>query len=123
MGSWLMILEMVINMNETRLRTIEQIWQFFSASARIEFSAAGDDAERYAHISRVLKRFDYPRCSKADRGLLRHYLQYTSGYAPYEIPLRDKRNDTATLFAALNVLDGQVISQCQQQHTQARAIA
>jgi transposase len=28
-----------------------------------------------------------------------------------------KRNGTTTLFAALNVLDGQVISQCQQRHT------
>ena len=27
-----------------------------------------------------------------------------------------KRNGTTTLFAALNVLDGQVISQCQQRH-------
>lgn len=28
-----------------------------------------------------------------------------------------KRNGTATLFAALNILDGQVIGQCQQRHT------
>ena len=28
-----------------------------------------------------------------------------------------KRNGTTTLFAALNVLDGKVIGQCQQQHT------
>lgn len=28
-----------------------------------------------------------------------------------------KRNGTTTLFAALNVLDGQVIGQCQQRHT------
>jgi len=27
-----------------------------------------------------------------------------------------KRNGTTTLFAALNVLDGQVIAQCQQRH-------
>ena len=27
-----------------------------------------------------------------------------------------KRNRTTTLFAALNVLDGQVIAQCQQRH-------
>jgi hypothetical protein len=27
-----------------------------------------------------------------------------------------KRNGTTTLFAALNVLDGQIISQCQQRH-------
>lgn len=31
----------------------------------------------------------------------------------------DKRNGTTTLFAALNVLDGQVIGQCQQRHTHA----
>ena len=30
-----------------------------------------------------------------------------------------KRNGTTTLFAALNVLDGQVIGQCQQRHTHA----
>jgi len=30
--------------------------------------------------------------------------------------LGDKRHGTTTLFAALNVLDGQVISQCQQRH-------
>ena len=29
----------------------------------------------------------------------------------------DKRNGTTTLFAALNILDGQVIGQCQQHHT------
>ena len=28
-----------------------------------------------------------------------------------------KRNGTTTLFAALNVLNGQVIGQCQQHHT------
>jgi len=81
----LIILEMVINMNETQLCTIEQIRQFLSASAPIEFSAAGDDGGRYAHISRVLKRFDYPRCSRADRGLLRRYLQHTSGYSRAQI--------------------------------------
>ena len=31
-----------------------------------------------------------------------------------------KRNGTTTLFAALNVLDGQVIGQCQQRHTHAQ---
>ncbi|MDP4028546.1 MAG: hypothetical protein Q8P42_06210 [Gallionella sp.] len=52
-------------MNETRLCTIEQIEQFLGASAQIEFSAHGNDAQRYEHISRVLKRFDYPSASGA----------------------------------------------------------
>ena len=77
----LIIQRMVINMDESQLRTIEQIEQFLGASAEVAFTAHGDDLERYAHISRVLKRFDYPRRSKHDRGVLLHYLQHTSGYS------------------------------------------
>ena len=72
-------------MNETRLETIEQIEQFLSANSLIEYSASGDDNERYAHISRVLKRFDYPRRSKRERGILHRYLQHTSGYSRAQI--------------------------------------
>ncbi len=85
MGGGLIITRMVIDMNETRLRTIEQIEQFLSASGAIEFSAAGDDSERYRHISRVLKRFDYPRRSKRERGVLLKYLRHTSGYSRAQV--------------------------------------
>jgi hypothetical protein len=37
---------MVINMDESQLRTIEQIEQFLSASAEISFTASGGDVER-----------------------------------------------------------------------------
>ena len=76
---------MVINMNEVRLTTIAQIEHFLSASAAIEFSATGDDGSRHEHISRVLKRFNYPACSKRARGVLRRYLQHTSGYSRAQI--------------------------------------
>jgi len=79
--SGLIILRMVINMDESQLRTIEQIEQFLNASADVAFTAHGGDVERYAHISRVLKRFDYPQCNRHDRGVLLHYLQHTSGYS------------------------------------------
>ena len=72
-------------MNETRLCTIEQIEQFLSASAPIEFSAAADDGARYEHISRVLKRFDYPRRNKRERGVLLKYLRHTSGYSRAQV--------------------------------------
>lgn len=81
----LIILKMVINMNEAQLRTIEQIEQFLSGCAVIEFSTAGDDSERYTHISRVLKRFDYPGRSKRERGVLRRYLEHTSGYSRAQV--------------------------------------
>lgn len=76
---------MVINMNESKLCTIEQIAQFLAASAEVAFTAHGDDVERYAHISRVLKRFDYHQRNKHDRGVLLRYLQHTSGYSRAQI--------------------------------------
>jgi hypothetical protein len=76
---------MVINMNEARLTTIEQRVSFLAGSLSVEFSPHGDDSERYAHISRVLKRFGYPQCSKADRGVIRQYLERTSGYSRAQI--------------------------------------
>jgi len=76
---------MVINMNEERLGTIEQIEDFLSGSAAIEFSVAGDDGERYGHISRVLQRFDYSQRSKRERGILHRYLQHTSGYSRAQV--------------------------------------
>ena len=76
---------MVINMNETKLCTIEQIEQFLSASTDIVFAAHGNDVERYAHISRVLKRFDYRNRNKRERGVLLRYLQRTSGYSRAQV--------------------------------------
>jgi len=72
-------------MNEERIGTIEQVEQFLGASAEIEFSGTGDDSERYGHISRVLKRFDYPRRGKRERGVLLRYLQRTSGYSRAQV--------------------------------------
>ena len=69
-------------MNESRLTTIAQIEEFLSASASIEFKPdAGGDCERYAHISAVLRRFDYPRRNRRERGVLLAYLRHTSGYS------------------------------------------
>ncbi len=81
----LIIARMVIDMNEARLTTIEQIEEFLSASNSVEFTAAGDAGERYRHISRVLKRFDYPGRKKRERGVLLRYLQHTGGYSRAQV--------------------------------------
>lgn len=77
----LIIARMVINMDESRLSTIGQIEEFLSASTQVEFSAHSGDTERDAHISRVLRRFDYPRRNKRERGVLLAYLRHISGYS------------------------------------------
>ena len=69
-------------MDESRLTTIPQVEDFLSASASIDFKPGAGDFERYAHISTVLKRFDYPRRNKRERGVLPAYLRHTSGYSP-----------------------------------------
>lgn len=72
-------------MDESRLRTIEQIEQFLGASTLVEFSKHGDDVERYAHISRVLQRFGYLQRNKRERGVLLRYLRHTSGYSRQQV--------------------------------------
>ena len=72
-------------MTDSKLRTIEQIEEFLTASREVSFSSNGDNTQRYAHISSTLKRFDYPRRGKRDRGVLRRHLQHTTGYSRAQI--------------------------------------
>jgi len=74
---------MLINMDESLLRTIAHLREFLKATPDVGFTAHGGDGdgERYGHISRVLARFDYPRRNKAERGVVRAYLVRTSGYS------------------------------------------
>ena len=71
-------------MDESRLRTIEQLKGFLDATPLVAFAASGTradaDRQRYDHICRVLKRFDYPQCDKRDRGVILRYLRHTTGY-------------------------------------------
>jgi hypothetical protein len=90
---------MVINMNETRLHTIEQVQQFLAGSEETEFSAAGGDEERYGHISRVLKRFDYPRLGRGDKSVILAYLRRTSGYSRPQLTRLIARRDKNHLAA------------------------
>ena len=78
-------------MDETKLRTIAQLQEFLDATPEVIFTlaagagAGAGDAERYEHISRVLKRFEYRQCGKHDRGVVLAYLRRTSGLRPTQI--------------------------------------
>ena len=71
-------------MDETKLRTIVQLQEFLAATPEVNFTAAegSGDLNRYEHISRVLKRFDYHQCSKVERSVVLTYLCRTSNYSP-----------------------------------------
>lgn len=53
-----------------KLRTIAQLQEFLAATPEVRFTGIAPDGAhddgRYAHISRVLQRFDYPRRKKSN---------------------------------------------------------
>ena len=76
---------MVIDMNEAQVRTLAQVRQVLADTQAMEFQAAADDEGRYAWIESVLRRFEYGRLPRADRGPVLAYLQRLSGYSRAQI--------------------------------------
>ena len=78
-------------MDETRLRTIEQLQEFLKATPEVVFTAppvgSAADNQRYGHISRVLARFDYPQRNKHERGLGRGKDDPEIRIYPYATPM------------------------------------
>src|SRR5437899_4379152 len=72
---------MVIDMNDAKLVTLEQLRGFLAGAADLSLTPTADPAARYGFIKTVLKRFKYPLQSKAHRGLIRRYLQRVTGYS------------------------------------------
>jgi len=72
---------MVIDMNETKLSTIAQLRGFLEGTCEVQFERTGDDAERYAFIGSVIRRFGYRRRSRADKGVVFAYLLHACGYS------------------------------------------
>jgi hypothetical protein len=80
-GYGLIIEVMVIDMNESQVRTLEQVREFLDGTGAVQFRPFGDDQARYRHVSEVLKRFGYGRRARHERGLLLRYLRATAGFS------------------------------------------
>jgi transposase InsO family protein len=76
---------MVIDMNEAQVRTLEQVRQVVSGTQDLEFRRAENDEGRYAWIALVLRRFEYGRLKRPDRGVVLVYLQRLSGYSRAQV--------------------------------------
>ena len=72
---------MVIDMNEAQVRTLEQVRLVVAGTQALEFRRAEDDEGRYGWIEQVLRRFEYRRLGRADKGAVLAYLQHLSGYS------------------------------------------
>lgn len=72
---------MVIDMNESKLETIEQIREFMAGTTAVVFSTPSDESRLRDFIVTVLKRFRYFGLTKGRRGVLFTYMRRLSGYS------------------------------------------
>ena len=76
---------MVIDMNESKVRTVQQVREFLQGTRDVEFLPHGDDEARYAHVAEVVRRLGYARLHRGDRGQVLRYLGVTTGYASAQV--------------------------------------
>ncbi len=82
----------MIDMNETKLTTLEQVRAFLAGTVEVGFCATGTGEDgRYRHIAGVLARFGYQRLKKPDKGLILRYLERTTGYSRQQVTRLVKR--------------------------------
>jgi hypothetical protein len=75
---------MRLNMNDKQLQTIEQVKQFVEGSEAVEFKGL-TVSEKYYWIEEVLIRFKYLRLKRAEKGVIRRYIQKVTGYSRSQI--------------------------------------
>lgn len=90
---------MVIDMNESRLNTVAQLRAFLEGTLEVEFCSLNSDAQRYAFISTLLRRFGYAGLGRVDKGVVLRYLQRTTGYSRQQLTRLVRRAVDGALLA------------------------
>jgi hypothetical protein len=72
---------MVIDMNVSALRTLEQIREFLAGTSDVVFSVPSNELALRTFIEAVLFRFRYVELPKGQRGVLYRYMQRVSSYS------------------------------------------
>jgi len=84
-------------MNDGQLQTVEQVRQFLEGSEVVEFRGLTAE-EKYCWIEEVLIRFSYPGLKRAEKGVIRRYLQKVTGYSRSQVSrLISEYNQTGRL--------------------------
>ena len=71
-------------MNDGQLQTVEQVKQFLEGSEGVEFRGL-TAKEKYYWIEEVLIRFRYHRLKRAEKGVIRRYIQKVTGYSRSQV--------------------------------------
>jgi len=71
-------------MNNRNVQTIEQVRRFLEGSEALEFRALSV-GEKYNWIEAVLIRFRYHRLKRAEKGVIRRYIERITGYSRSQV--------------------------------------
>ena len=71
-------------MNDENLQTVEQIKRFLEGSEAVEFRALAVE-EKYEWTEKVLMRIRYHRLRRAEKGVIRRYIQKVAGYSTAQV--------------------------------------
>jgi transposase InsO family protein len=74
---------MVIDMNDVKLQTLDQVRAFLKGTVTVVFSVAAN--ERYEFVARTVRRFGYARLNRADKGVVLRFLERVSGYSRQQL--------------------------------------
>jgi len=98
---------MVIDMNESKLATLEQIREFLAGTSDVAFAIPAEEPRLRAFVAKVLRRFRYFSWPKGQRGLLFEYMQRLSGYSrPHLSRLIAQYRDTHSIAPATRASRG-----------------
>lgn len=78
-----MMRAMVIDMNDAKLQTLDQVRAFLDGTIAIDFSLA--PKERYAFVARTVRRFGYSRLKRPDKSVVLRFLECVSGYSRQQL--------------------------------------
>jgi len=71
-------------MNDGQIETIEQVKRFTEGSEEVAFKGLTVQ-EKYYWIEEVLVRFKYPGLKRAEKGVIRRYIQKVTGYSGSQV--------------------------------------
>ena len=71
-------------MNDTQLKTLDQVRQFLEGTETVSFQIESKNA-RYRWLQQTLVKFRYLQLSKPDKGLITRYLRKLTGYSQAQV--------------------------------------
>jgi hypothetical protein len=76
---------MIIQMNDSKINTIEEVKEFLKSSEKVEFTITNQQ-EAYDWTKKVLIKFGYlGRLTKKEKGVLKRYIKHITGYSRAQV--------------------------------------